>query len=130
MPPWARWSLVQLPRGLQAEIGHDPGEAVLGTVEGVLEPGWPGVGLRPERLQPACGGQGPRDPGRHPVLEERLVVLGELPVLDQRAEAGLRPAQVTLCVVVLAGTHDGRRHVVAVARCRLHDQAAAEELTD
>src|SRR4051794_33190367 len=109
MPSWSRWSLVELPRGLQAEIGHDPGEAVLGAVERVLEPGWPGVGLRPQRLQGPGGAQSPGHPGRQPLLEEPLVVLGELTVLHQRAEAGLRPAQVTLCVVVLTGAHDGRR---------------------
>src|SRR3954470_14956643 len=102
---WPRWSLVQLPRGVQAEIGQDPGETVLGVVEGVLEPGWPGVRLRPERLHRAGRAQGPGAPGRQPLLEEPLVVLGDLAVLHQRTEAGLRPAQIALCVVVHAGAH-------------------------
>src|SRR3954453_4486079 len=121
--PW--WSLGQLPRGLEAEIGDDPGEAVLGTVEGVLEAGWPGIRLRPQRLQGAGRPQGTWHPRREPLLHQPLVVLGELAVLHERAEAGLGPAQVALGVVVLPGAHDGGCHEVAVARGRLHDQPAA-----
>ncbi|MCO5555079.1 hypothetical protein L7F22_008619 [Adiantum nelumboides] len=72
----------------------------------------------------------PADVGPQPAAHELPVVVGELAVLGERREAGDRPAQVALGVVVLAGTHDGRGDEVAVAGGGLHDQVRPEQLAD
>ncbi len=58
-------------------------------------------------------------------------MVGELAVLGQRTEAGLRPAEVALSEVVLCRTHHRRGgDEVAVAGRGLHHELRPEELTD
>ena len=107
-----------------------PANRLLATVEAVLEPVRLGVGLRPQRLQPPRRLDAARHPVHQPLLQLRLVVLGELAVVGQQNEHRPRVAQVALGEVVLLGAHDRRGDEVAVARSGLLHEVAAEELAD
>ena len=57
-------------------------------------------------------------------------MVGELSVIGQQLEHRNGVAQVALGEVVLAGADDRGRDEVAVARCRMLHEVAAEQLTD
>ena len=76
------------------------------------------------------GGDGPRHPGGQPLLQQPLVVVGELSVGGQQLEHRDRVPQVPLGEVVLLGADYRGRDEVAVARRGVLHQLAAEQLAD